>query len=241
MARNEGVGHRPGDARSERPAGIITRQGPAPAFPSFHETTPALAPMPADLDLKHWPLPYEESLELRPPAAIELVVLHCTELPDLATAREYGERVLYPSGTGNSGHYYIDRDGSIHVFVRPERVAHHVRGHNERAIGIELVNRGRWPDWLDSRHQAMDEPYTEAQVSSLAALLQALARDYPALRAIAGHEDLDTEEVAASDDASRRVRRKRDPGPRFPWQRVLAQVPLQRIAAPPVESGAAPG
>ena len=58
-------------------------------------------------------LPYAELLAARAPDAIDTVVIHCTELPDLATAREYGERVLYESGTGNSGHYYIDRDGRI--------------------------------------------------------------------------------------------------------------------------------
>ena len=56
------------------------------------------------------PLPYHDRLPLRDPATLEMVVIHCTELPDLATAREYGERVLYDSGAGNSGHFYIDRD-----------------------------------------------------------------------------------------------------------------------------------
>jgi N-acetylmuramoyl-L-alanine amidase len=190
-----------------------------------------------ELAIHDWPLPYEERLEARPRGAIELVVIHCTELPDLATAREYGERVLYASGTGNSGHFYIDRDGTVHAFVRPERIAHHVRGHNPRAIGIELVNTGRYPDWLDSRRQAMTEPYTEAQIGALVALLRALAQDYPALREVAGHEDLDTDEVPASDDAARRVRRKRDPGPQFPWERVLRDVPLERVGAPTEASG----
>jgi len=176
------------------------------------------------------PLPYVERLAARAPEEVDLVVVHCTELPDLATARAYGERVLYPdSGTGNSGHFYVDRDGGVHAWVPVERVAHHVRGYNPRAIGIELVNRGRYPDWLDSRRQAMDEAYTDAQLDALVALLQQLCVDLPGLRWIAGHEDLDTEEVAASDDPGRRVRRKRDPGPRFPWERVLAALPLQRL------------
>ena len=185
--------------------------------------------MPADLPIHDWPLPYEERLDARPRSAIDLVVIHCTELPDLATARDFGERALYASDTGNSGHYYIDRDGSIHVFVRPERVAHHTRGYNERAIGIELVNTGRYPHWLDSRHQAMDEAYTEAQIGALIALLSVLATDYPSLTSIAGHEDLDTGEVEASDDSTRRVRRKRDPGPQFPWPRVLDATRLRRL------------
>lgn len=176
------------------------------------------------------PLPYVGRLQPRLLAQVELVVVHCTELPDLATAREYGERVLYPhSGTGNSGHYYIDRDGSIERWVEDGRIAHHVRGYNERAIGIELVNAGRWPRWLDAGHQAMDEPYPDAQVDALVALLQRLQATLPELRGIAGHEDLDREEVAATDDPARRVRRKRDPGPNFPWQRVLGAIGLARI------------
>jgi len=75
------------------------------------------------------PLPYVDALTARDPGDIDTVVIHCTELPDLAMAREYGERVLYPaSGTGNSGHYYIDRDGGSVEYVPPQRIAHHTRG-----------------------------------------------------------------------------------------------------------------
>ena len=179
------------------------------------------------------PLPYADALAARPSGEIDLVVIHCTELPDLAMARDYGERVLYPaSGTGNSGHYYIDRDGGIVEYVDPARIAHHTRGYNPRSIGIELVNIGRYPHWLDSRHQAMDEAYTEDQIEALVALLRDLHARIPSLALIAGHEDLDLDEVEASDDPELKVRRKRDPGPRFPWQRVLAAVPLERIGAP---------
>lgn len=176
-----------------------------------------------------WPLPYEAKLDARPAAAVDLVVIHCTELPDLATARSYGEKVLYEDGTGNSGHYYIDRDGKVHRFVAGTRVAHHTRGYNPRSVGIELVNLGRYPDWLDSRRQAMTEPYTAAQISSLRALLVRLHNEFPNLRLIAGHEDLDTAEVPATDDATRRVHRKRDPGPLFPWAEVLAGSGLERL------------
>ena len=196
----------------------------------------ACRPMPPDLPppaVHVWPLPYEARLDERTHADVDLVVVHCTELPDLAIAREYGERVLYDSGAGNSGHYYIDRDGSVHLFVRPNRVAHHTRGYNPRSIGIELVNTGRYPRWLDSRHQAMDEPYTPAQIRARVALLASLRQELPALRFIAGHEDLDTTQVEASDDPSLRVARKRDPGPLFPWDDVLAGSRLQRLPADP--------
>ena len=178
------------------------------------------------------PLPYADALAARPLGEIDLVVVHCTELPDLAMARDYGERVLYPaSGTGNSGHYYVDRDGGIVEYVDPARIAHHTRGYNPRSIGIELVNIGRYPHWLDSRHQAMDEAYTEDQIEALVALLRDLHARIPSLALIAGHEDLDLDEVEASDDPAIKVRRKRDPGPLFPWARVLEAVQLRRIGA----------
>lgn len=176
------------------------------------------------------PLPYVDALAERAPDAIDLAIIHCTELPDLAMARDYGERVLYPdSGTGNSGHYYIDRDGSIVEYVPPARIAHHTRGYNLRSIGIELVNTGRYPDWMDSRRQVMDEAYTEVQVEALIGLLHQLVVRIPSLMRIAGHEDLDTDCVPASNDPSVQVRRKLDPGPMFPWRRILDSVSLQRL------------
>ncbi|MBS0432635.1 MAG: N-acetylmuramoyl-L-alanine amidase [Proteobacteria bacterium] len=169
-----------------------------------------------------WPLPYVERLRQRTTPDIDLVVIHCTELPDLATARGYGERVLHDDGSGNSGHWYVDRDGSLHRFVEETRIAHHTRGWNERSIGIELVNTGRYPDWFDTRRQVMTEPYPHTQIDALLALLRRLRGECPDLRWIAGHEDLDTGKVPASDDPSREVFRKRDPGPMFPWDEVLA-------------------
>jgi len=189
---------------------------------------PAMHEPPVDVA----PLPYEARLEARPVAQVDLVVIHCTELPDLATAREYGQRVHYTAtGTGNSGHFYIDRDGSVHRWIALDRIAHHTRGYNPRSIGIELVNTGRYPHWLAAGHQAMDEPYTEAQIVSLIALLGMLEAQVPSLTWIAGHEDLDTTDVEATDDPNSRVRRKRDPGPLFPWQRLLEGVRLARLPA----------
>jgi N-acetylmuramoyl-L-alanine amidase len=188
---------------------------------------PDLPPMPpVEID----PLPYEQKLDARPLSQIDLVVVHCTETPTLASAREFGERVLYEaSGTGNSGHYYIDRDGRVLLYVRPDRVAHHVRGHNPRSIGIELVNTGRYPHWRDSKHQAMDEPYPEAQIAALIALLAHLQAQFPSVKFIAGHEDLDREMEQALDAPTVQVPRKRDPGPLFPWERIMETVRWERL------------
>ncbi len=189
-----------------------------------------MSTVPPALPIVFEPLPYQDRLEPRPLAQIDLVVVHCTELPDLAMARRFGEEVLYDTSlTGNSGHYYIDRDGSLHQYVALDRIAHHVRGYNPRAIGVELVNRGRYPDWLVASHQAMDEAYGEVQIEALSRLLDELQATLPSLRFIAGHEDLDTAEVPATDDPEVKVRRKRDPGPMFPWDRVMARTGLVRI------------
>ena len=180
-------------------------------------------------DTDYQPLSYVDRLEARSIDSIEMVVIHATELPDLETAREYGERIHYEdSGTGNSGHFYIDRDGSVEQWVPLERVAHHVRGHNQRSVGIELVNRGRWPKWLDSGNQVWPEDYSAEQIEALAVLLQTLQSRLPGLRYVAGHDDLDTGMVDASDDPAIKVRRKVDPGPLFPWDRIESSVHLKR-------------
>lgn len=177
------------------------------------------------------PLPYVDLLPERAVDAVDLVVMHCTELPDLATAREYAERVLHASGTGNCGHYYVDRDGAMHCYVPGTRIAHHVRGHNASSIGIELVNLGRYPHWWDSRQQHMTEAYPAPQIAALCELLLHLRTEFPRLRDIAGHQDLDTELLAASDDPALAVSRKLDPGPMFPWAEVLAASGLTRLSA----------
>lgn len=187
--------------------------------------------MQATPPIHDWPLPYVDRLERRALGGVDLVVVHCTELPDMAMAREFGERIRYAgSRTGNSGHYYIDFDGTIHRFVADDRVAHHAFGYNARSIGIELTNLGRYPNWTDSRHQDFAQPYPAIQIRALVALLRRLRADLPGLRLIAGHEDLDRRLEPAGDDPSVLLPRRRDPGPLFPWADVVPACGLERIA-----------
>ncbi len=180
------------------------------------------------VEINQRPLSYADRLTPRAVSGIQRVVIHATELPDLETAREYGERIHYPeSVTGNSGHFYIDRDGSVEQWVPLDRVAHHVADHNGDSIGIELVNQGRWPDWHDSRRQHWPQPYSERQLTALIALLRELNRSLPELKCMVGHDQLDRRMVPASDNPAAWVRRKTDPGPRFPWQRVAEAVALK--------------
>ena len=183
------------------------------------------------LAIDNWPLAYEERLTTRASAMVDLVVIHCTELPDMKMAREFGQRIHYPATqTGNSGHYYIDLDGKVFRFVADTRVANHTFGYNPRSIGIELVNLGRYPHWGDSRFQAFTAPYTAAQIESLRALLGQLRNDHANLHWIAGHEDLDRRLEAASDDLSKMLPRRQDPGPLFPWAKVLKDSGLERLS-----------
>jgi N-acetylmuramoyl-L-alanine amidase len=173
-------------------------------------------------------LPYCSRLGVRRLDQIDLVVIHCTELPDLATARQYGERIHHAeTQTGNSGHFYVERAGRVEQWVPLERSAHHVRGYNELSVGIELDNLGRYPDWFDSRCQDMDQAYTDIQIERLLALLEWLGAQLPKLAYISSHEVLDRTKVPSSDNPGTLVWRKRDPGPRFPWDEVLDQCELK--------------
>jgi N-acetylmuramoyl-L-alanine amidase len=176
------------------------------------------------------PLSYVNRLEKRNVGNINLAVIHCTELPDLDTARQWGERLVHEnSRTGNSGHFYIDRDGIIEQWVPVDRVAHHARGQNVHTIGIELVNSGRFPNWFHSAHQHMSEPYPDQQIEALVYLLNDLAARYPSLGLVTGHEDLDTELLPADDSPATQIRRKLDPGPLFPWSLLLSRITLRRL------------
>ncbi len=162
------------------------------------------------------PVSYWIRLARRSLSGVWTCVLHCTELPDLAEARRYAEKVCYSSGTGNCAHFYIDRDGSLHQFVPLDRTAHHVARWNRRSVGIELVNLGRFPLWFHPDHQEMTEPYTEAQYVSLLALLGELERRLGPLK-IVGHAALDRRVLVSHGQL---VRRRLDPGPQFDWERV---------------------
>lgn len=180
--------------------------------------------------IKTRPLSYIKRLDSRPLDSINTVVIHCTELPDLQTARFWGEKLVHEtSHTGNSGHFYIDRNGHTEQWVPLDRVAHHVRGFNATSVGIELVNLGRYPHWFQSDHQQMNEAYPDMQIRALGVLLDHLEKEIHGLVSIAGHEDLDTESVPSEDQPDVMIRRKVDPGPLFPWPVVLKNTQLKRL------------
>jgi len=171
-------------------------------------------------------LPYNHKLESRELNSIEFLVIHCTELPDIPTAREYGEKIHYQSGTGNSGHYYIEKNGSVYQWVENNRVAHHVRNRNSNSIGIELDNLGRYPNWHKTNAQIMHDNYPKVQIDALIKLIKKLKKQVPSLKYITGHEDLDTRLMASENDPEIYIRRKMDPGKLFPWEQVMKHTTL---------------
>jgi N-acetylmuramoyl-L-alanine amidase len=127
------------------------------------------------------------------------VVLHYTAMPDVASA----ERALCDPERQVSCHWLIARDGTVKALVDEDRRAWHAGAGswggredvNSRSIGIELDNDGA-------------SPFAAPLMDALEALLGGiLARwDIPPLGVI-GHSDM-------------APGRKRDPGPRFDWQRL---------------------
>ncbi len=176
-------------------------------------------------------LPYNHKLEKRNTKKIELLVIHCTELPNIETAREYGEKVHYQSGTGNSGHYYISKQGDTYQWVENNRIAHHVKDHNNNSIGIELDNLGRYPHWHKTNAQVMYDKYPAAQIDSLIVLITKLQKQLPNLKYVTGHEDLDTRLIISENDPEVYIRRKMDPGKLFPWAQVMQKITLINIGS----------
>jgi AmpD protein len=167
------------------------------------------------------------------PDDIGLVVIHGISLPPGEFGGDAIDRLFTNSlqpdahpyfaeiaGLRVSSHLLIRRDGGIVQYVPfHERAWHAGRSCwagreecNDFAIGIELEGTD-------------DTPYTDAQYSTLARVVGALATAYPALtqQRLAGHCD-----IAPG--------RKTDPGPAFDWERLASLLPS--AAAPPGERNA---
>jgi N-acetylmuramoyl-L-alanine amidase len=152
---------------------------------------------------------------------ITTVVLHATEIPELKEAWDFAmSSAENEDDIGVCGHLYLDRDGTCYRFVPLDRIANHARGFNSSSIGIELVNTGRYPAHFDTRYQNPSEPFPELQIISLKRILMRLKATWPNLEKIVRHSDLDQELVSSSNDSSRWVQRRIDPGPRFPWEEI---------------------
>jgi N-acetylmuramoyl-L-alanine amidase len=169
-------------------------------------------------------------------AAIDVLVLHYTELPlkeslDILCDGAREHRV--------SAHYVLAEDGTLYRLVPEDCVAWHAgRSHwrgrealNATSIGVEIVNLH------GDRHD-----YPKAQIAALIELCRGILARHPAIvpRNVVGHSDV-------------APKRKIDPGLRFPWARLAAcgiglwpsagawplegdmQMALQRFGYPPAD------
>jgi AmpD protein len=156
----------------------------------------------------------------RPPGAVvSLLLLHSISLPPGEYGGDAVERLFtnrldpssHPSfaalaGLRVSAHFLIRRDGETVQFVPVARRAWHAgasrwRGRercNDISVGVEL--------------EGIEEgPFTDAQYERLDWLLKAVLLPRWPIRAAAAHAD-----VAPG--------RKRDPGAKFAWRRMLARL-----------------
>jgi len=148
-------------------------------------------------------LPSPNQGERRGFARPDCIVLHYT---GMATAKGALDLLRDPKSEVSS-HYFIDEDGTIFQLVPESRRAWHAgvgiwkgeRDLNSASIGIEIVNPG---------HDGGCPPFPEPQIEATVAL----CRDICARRSIAPQRVLAHSDIAP--------KRKRDPGERFPWDRL---------------------
>ncbi len=115
-------------------------------------------------------------------------------------------------------HYIVERNGEVLASVPEDEVAIHAVGHNEHSIGIELINAG---DGRDS--------YPDAQVRALGRLISQIRHRHGiALSQVKGHEQVDRSTIPCG---GRQVRRKQDPGPLFPWDKLKMELILAEASA----------
>ncbi len=109
-------------------------------------------------------------------------------------------------------HYVIDKTGNVEAGVPENQIANHAKGNNLDSIGIELVNRG----------DGVDE-YTELQLGMLVAALRSIVRRWGVKKSgILGHSAVDDRYFECG---GKKIKSKPDPGPAFPWGRVLEAIP----------------
>lgn len=135
-----------------------------------------------------------------PKAPLDLIILHYT---DMRNAEEALVR-LCDAEAKVSAHFLIHKEGTLYQLVDPIYCAWHAgvsswQGEtdiNHRSIGIELDNRG---------HTFGPEPFSAAQMNTLADLLGELTKTY----AVSPHRIVGHSDIAPL--------RKKDPGELFPW------------------------
>lgn len=148
---------------------------------------------------------------------IDMIVIHSTGGPTCDTRT--GQLVWVKAGSLEENiriieahptlgiHYMIDRDGTLRKSVPEDQVGHHVFRFSERSVAVELINDG---DGID--------PFSELQLRATVSLIKDIAARNKLTRdSVKRHSDLDFGTLPCM----RNMRRKVDPGPAFPFEKVL--------------------
>ena len=116
---------------------------------------------------------------------IDLIVIHCTaSRPDQHISMELLHQMHRARGWRCCGyHYYITRDGQLHIGRPEDEIGAHARHYNAHSIGI------CYEGGLDDKGRPADTR-TPAQRAALIALLRSLKVDYPRAE-IVGHCELE--------------------------------------------------
>lgn len=121
------------------------------------------------------------------PDAIDLIVIHNSDTPrgrDVSAAdirRWHRERGWLDIGY----HYVIRLDGTVEEGRPAGRPGAHVRGYNQRSVGICLIGGTNERDL-----SVKEDTFTDAQMEALQDLVSGLVRHFYPARVV-GHGDLD--------------------------------------------------
>jgi N-acetylmuramoyl-L-alanine amidase len=163
----------------------------------------------------------------------DTIIIHYTASEGLDTTTKY----LCRNDVKASAHIVVGRNGEVNQLVAFDKQAWHAGkssyggrdGYNKFSIGIEIMNAGyldqegdRLVSWFKKAYPKSEavlamhknetearywHTYTEAQVSVVMELCQALMHHYPSIQEVLGHDDISPG-------------RKQDPGPAFPMQKL---------------------
>ena len=116
---------------------------------------------------------------------VDLIAVYCTvSRPDQHISVELLDMMHKTRGWKGIGyHYYVTRDGQLHLGRREEEIGAHARRYNAHSIGV------CYEGGLDEKGRPADTR-TPAQRAALIALLRSLKVDYPNAE-IVGHCELE--------------------------------------------------
>ncbi|GAE83273.1 N-acetylmuramoyl-L-alanine amidase [Bacteroides reticulotermitis] len=115
---------------------------------------------------------------------LNLIVVHCSATREDCTLSPEALDLMHRRRgfTGTGYHYYIRKDGTVHLTRPVERIGAHVKGFNANSIGV------CYEGGLDCRGRPADTR-TSAQKASLLLLIHQLQQRFPGCR-VCGHRDL---------------------------------------------------